>query len=31
MDERRTNVIENKGQLWKTPGKSGNVVENKGT
>jgi hypothetical protein len=30
MNERRTNVIENKGTLWKTWRKSGNVIENKG-
>ncbi|MGA9057190.1 MAG: hypothetical protein WB763_11830 [Terriglobia bacterium] len=28
-DERRGNVIENKGPLWKTRRQSGNVVENK--
>jgi hypothetical protein len=30
MTERRGNVIENKGPLWKTGGRSGNVHENKG-
>ena len=31
MDERCANVIENKGPLWKTSRKSGNVYENKST
>jgi hypothetical protein len=30
MNDRRGNVYENKGPLWKTVWKSGNVVENKG-
>jgi hypothetical protein len=30
LNERRRNVIENKGPLWKTPAASGNVYENKG-
>jgi hypothetical protein len=30
-NERSRNVIEKKGQLWKTWGRSGNVYENKGT
>jgi hypothetical protein len=29
LNERRTNVYENKGPLWKTRRGSGNVVENK--
>ena len=31
MNERRGNVYENKGPLWKTWGRSWNVYENKGT
>ena len=31
MNERRTNVIENKAPLWKTRRRSRNVYENKGT
>jgi hypothetical protein len=31
LNERRGNVYENKGLLWKTGWKSGNVIENKGT
>jgi hypothetical protein len=31
VKERRGNVIENKGQLWKTWQRSGNVIENKGS
>jgi hypothetical protein len=31
MNERRGNVYENKGPLWKTWGQSWNVIENKGT
>jgi hypothetical protein len=31
VKERRGNVYENKGPLWKTGWQSGNVVENKGT
>jgi hypothetical protein len=31
LDERRTNVYENKGPLWKTCRGSGNVVDNKST
>ena len=30
LTEQRGNVIENKGPLWKTLGRSGNVYENKG-
>jgi hypothetical protein len=30
MNERRTNVYENKGSLWKTCPQSGNLYENKG-
>jgi hypothetical protein len=30
MNERRGNVYENKGPLWKTWGRSWNVLENKG-
>jgi hypothetical protein len=31
MNERRRNLVENKGALWKTRRGSGNVVQNKGT
>jgi hypothetical protein len=31
MKHRRGNVHENKGPLWKTGWKSGNIIENKGT
>jgi hypothetical protein len=31
LNEQRWNVYENKGPLWKTWGKSGNVIENKGS
>jgi hypothetical protein len=31
FDERRGNVYENKGPLWKTEGRSWNVPEKKGT
>jgi hypothetical protein len=31
MNERRGNVVENKGPLWKTWALSWNVYENKGT
>jgi hypothetical protein len=31
MKERRGNVYENKGPLWKTGRKSGNVIEKTGT
>jgi hypothetical protein len=31
LNERRVNVIENKGPLWKTGRESGNVYENKAT
>ena len=31
LNERRVNVYENKGTLWKTDGQSRNVAENKGT
>ena len=31
MNERRGNVYENKGPLWKTRAGSGNVAENKGS
>jgi hypothetical protein len=31
LQERRGNVYENKGPLWKRWGKSGNVYENKGS
>jgi hypothetical protein len=30
LQDRRGNVIENKGALWKKPSRSGNVYENKG-
>jgi hypothetical protein len=30
LNERRRNVVENKGSLWKTRAGSGNVYENKG-
>jgi hypothetical protein len=31
LEERSGNVYDNKGPLWKTRGRSWNVVENKGT
>jgi hypothetical protein len=31
MTERRANVIENKGPMWKPWGRSGNVIEKTGT
>jgi hypothetical protein len=31
LTERRANVYENKGSLWKTRGRGGNVYEKKGT
>jgi hypothetical protein len=30
LQDRRGNVVENKGALWKKPSRSGNVYENKG-